>query len=120
MRSIVPVKSSCMSFISSPQAEPPCNHAPEDLAGPTADREPGRMQHGPAEYLGVVLAIRVANLGGNEQPEYLRNLALEGGAHVLEQGSLDHRLLAAMEHARDRGRHPPQAGQVGDEPPDVV
>ena len=49
----------------------------------------------------------------------MRKLLLPDRADVLDDGRLDHRLLAGMQHAGDRDRHAPHGVELRDQPADA-
>ena len=56
---------------------------------------------------------------GGEIAHPVRQLLLPDRADVLDDGGFDHRLLAGLQHARDRHRHPPHGVQLRHQPADA-
>ena len=57
---------------------------------------------------------------GRQIAHPLRQLLLPDRADVLDDGGFDHRLLAGLQHARDRHRHPAHGVQLRDQPSDAL
>ncbi len=63
-----------------------------------------------------VRRIRINERGEIAHP--VRQLLLPDRADVLDDGGLDHRLLAGLQHACDRDRHPPHGVKLRDQASD--
>ena len=76
------------------QAQPPCNHAAQDLARAAADRIAGRLHL--RELLQIVVGMVVAvaaRLERQDAPDDLRDRLLECGAEILDEGRFRDRRL---------------------------
>ena len=66
----------------------------------------------------VVARIRLDE--GGEIAHPVRQCLLPDGADVLDDGGFHHRLLAGVQHAGDRYRHPPHGVQLRHQPADAL
>jgi hypothetical protein len=90
------------------------------LISSSPDREGRRSQHRDAQQLVEGRARAEGGLDRQDLANHLRDLSLEAGAAVLDQGGRDRGILPTIDASRDGARHSSQRGEMGDEAADLL